>query len=55
MQIDARGSKAELKAKPLTKSDAVKPVIEKFRERYGAGEVEKYYSKFDVGVEAALD
>jgi hypothetical protein len=25
-------------------------VIEKFREKYGAGDVKKYYSKFDVAV-----
>ena len=54
IQIDARGSKAELKAKPLTKSDAVKSVIEKFREKYSAGDVKKYYSKFDVAIEADL-
>jgi hypothetical protein len=32
----------------------VKSVIEKFREKYGAGEVKKYYSKFDVAVETML-
>jgi len=25
-------------------------VIEKFREKYGSGDVKKYYSKFDVAV-----
>jgi hypothetical protein len=25
-------------------------VVEKFRAKYGAGEVKKYYSKFDVAV-----
>ncbi len=55
MRIDARGVKAELTAKPISKSDAVKSVIEKFREKYGAGDVKKYYSKFDVAVVAPLD
>lgn len=55
IRIDARGAEAELKAKPITKSEAVKSVIEKFRDKYGAGDVKKYYSKFDVAVEAALD
>lgn len=55
IKIDARGSKAELRAKPLTKSEAVKSVIEKFREKYGAKDVKNYYSNFDVAVEAALD
>ncbi|SRR6266498_593648 len=54
IRIDARGAEAELTAKPISKSDAVKSVIEKFREKYGVGDVKKYYSKFDVAVVAAL-
>jgi deazaflavin-dependent oxidoreductase (nitroreductase family) len=50
IRIDARGAEAELRAKPINKSDSVKSVIEKFREKYGAGDVKKYYSKFDVAV-----
>jgi len=30
----------------------VKAVVEKFRQKYGAGDVKKYYSKFDVAVAA---
>jgi hypothetical protein len=29
-------------------------VIEKFREKYGAKDVKKYYSKFDVAIIASL-
>src|SRR6266496_3554888 len=54
IRIDARGAEAELRVKAITKSDAVKSVIEKFREKYGAGDVKKYYSKFDVAVETSL-
>jgi deazaflavin-dependent oxidoreductase (nitroreductase family) len=54
IRIDARGTEAELKAKLITESAAVKSVIEKFREKYGAGDVKKYYSKFDAAVEAEL-
>jgi hypothetical protein len=32
----------------------VQSVIEKFREKYGAGDVKKYYSKFDAAVVAEL-
>ncbi len=35
--------------------DGVKSVVEKFREKYGAKDVKKYYSKFDVGVVIDLD
>jgi len=45
---------AELRAEPITESKMVKSVIEKFREKYGAGDVKKYYSKFDVAVVVQL-
>jgi hypothetical protein len=35
-------------------STIVKSVIEKFREKYGAGDAMRYYSKLDVAVVAAL-
>jgi deazaflavin-dependent oxidoreductase (nitroreductase family) len=53
IRIDARGAEAEFQAKPITKSDSVKSVIEEFREKYGATDVKKYYSKFDVAVVVA--
>jgi hypothetical protein len=52
--IDARGAKAELRGQPMTGSKMVKSVIEKFHEKYGATDVKKYYSKFDVAVELVL-
>ena len=55
IRIGARGAEADLRAKPITKYDEVQSVIEKFREKYGASDVKKYYSKFDVGVQAALE
>jgi hypothetical protein len=54
IRVDARGAEAEFRAIPLTKSKAVKTVIEKFREKYGAKDVKKYYSKFDVAFLIAL-
>jgi len=50
IRIDARGAEAEFRAKPVTDAKAVKSVVEKFREKYGAKDVKKYYSKFDVAV-----
>jgi deazaflavin-dependent oxidoreductase (nitroreductase family) len=55
IRIDARGAESELAAEPITNPDAVKSVVEKFREKYGPSDVKKYYSKFDVAVEAGLD
>jgi deazaflavin-dependent oxidoreductase (nitroreductase family) len=50
IRIDARGVEEEFRAKPVTDAKAVKSVVDKFREKYGAGDVKKYYSKFDVAV-----
>jgi deazaflavin-dependent oxidoreductase (nitroreductase family) len=48
IRVDARGKAAESKVQPITDAAQVKSVIEKFRDKYGAGDVKKYYSKFDV-------
>jgi deazaflavin-dependent oxidoreductase (nitroreductase family) len=48
--IDARGAEARFRALAITDPKAVKSVVEKFREKYGAEDVKKYYSKFDVAV-----
>ena len=50
IRIDARGVEAEFRATPISEAKTVKSVIEKFREKYGAKDVKKYYSKFDVAV-----
>jgi deazaflavin-dependent oxidoreductase (nitroreductase family) len=50
IRIDARGAEAKFDATPLTDDNAVKSVVEKFREKYGAADVKKYYSKLDVAV-----
>jgi deazaflavin-dependent oxidoreductase (nitroreductase family) len=52
--IDARGVESELGAIPIADAAEVKAVVEKFRQKYGAGDVKKYYSKFDVAVRADL-
>ena len=43
-----------MKAVPITEAKQVASVVEKFRDKYGAGDVKKYYSKFDVAVLAQL-
>ncbi len=50
MRVDARGTEAEVKVVPVTEAKQVSSVVEKFRDKYGAGDVKKYYSKFDVAV-----
>jgi deazaflavin-dependent oxidoreductase (nitroreductase family) len=50
MQVDARGTSGKFQAVSITDHRQVSSVIEKFREKYGAGDVKKYYSKFDAAV-----
>jgi len=51
---EARGVGATFRALPVTSAKVVKSVTEKFREKYGAKDVKKYYSKFDVAVVVRL-
>ena len=54
IRIDARGAEAEFKVVPITDATQVSSVVEKFRAKYGASDVKKYYSKFDVAVVAQM-
>ena len=54
IRIDARGAEAEVKVVPVTDPTQVSSVVEKFRAKYGANDVKKYYSKFDVAVLAHM-
>ena len=54
IRIDARGEEAKVRAVPITDANTVQSVIEKFREKYGAKDVKKYYSKLDVAVRVEL-
>jgi hypothetical protein len=42
------------RAVPITNPAEVREVVEKFRKKYGPGEVAKYYSKLDAAVRVAL-
>jgi deazaflavin-dependent oxidoreductase (nitroreductase family) len=54
IRIDAHGTGTELKIVPVTDAARVSSVVEKFRAKYGAKDVKKYYSKFDVAVVAPM-
>ncbi|MGH9501779.1 MAG: nitroreductase/quinone reductase family protein [Terriglobales bacterium] len=45
---------AEFGMVPITEAKEVASVVEKFRQKYGAGDVKKYYSKLDVAVLAKM-
>lgn len=50
IRIDAGGAEAEFNAVPITDATQVSSVVAKFRVKYGANDVKKYYSRFDVAV-----
>ncbi len=54
IRIDARGAETDLKAVPVTEAKKVSAVVEKFRAKYGAGDVKRYYSNLDVAVVAEI-
>jgi deazaflavin-dependent oxidoreductase (nitroreductase family) len=52
--LKAQAKEWNAKAQPITDVARAQSVAEKFRAKYGSGEVKKYYSKFDACVEVAL-
>ena len=54
IQVEARGAETKLKPATLNEPKEVSSVVEKFRTKYGAGDVKKYYSKFDVALVAPI-
>ncbi len=53
IRIEA-GTEAEFKTSPITDATRVSAVVAKFRRKYGASDVRKYYSKLDVAVLAEM-
>ena len=54
IRIKAGSTESEFRATPVTDAKQVSSVVDKFRAKYGAGDVKKYYSKFDVAVTAQV-
>jgi hypothetical protein len=54
IRIKAGGTEAEFKVISITDAKQVSSVVEKFRAKYGAGDVKKYYSNFDVAILAQM-
>jgi hypothetical protein len=50
LHVEAGGAEAALNAAPVTDPKQVSTVVERFRKKYGASDVKKYYSKLDVAV-----
>ena len=54
VKISAQRQELSGKARMITDDKKIKEIVEKFRSKYGNSDVQKYYSKFDAGIELAL-
>jgi hypothetical protein len=54
LRLAADGAELRTTCKPLDDPAAVNEVVERFRGKYGADQVERYYPKQDAAVEIAL-
>jgi deazaflavin-dependent oxidoreductase (nitroreductase family) len=54
ISISVDGAEATATAIPITDPAKVRDVVEKFRAKYGADQVERYYGTLDVAVEVPL-
>ena len=50
ISLSTRSAEGAFNGTPITDSKTVSSVVEKFRHKYGTGDVKKYYSKLDVAV-----
>ncbi len=54
MSISVSGKSIEILAKSVIDKRAVENTIEKFKSKYGADDINKWYTQLDVAVEIAL-
>ena len=55
IRLAAGGAELNARAIPITDAAKVQEILDKFRAKYGAEDVEAYYPKQDVAVEVPLD
>ena len=54
LKISVSGEEIPTKGKPISDSNTVDDILNKFRSKYGEADVKKYYPKVDVAVEVLL-
>ncbi len=54
LKISVDEEEISTRGKPVTDSNRVDDLVKKFKSKYGAGDVEKYYPKHDVAVEVNI-
>ena len=54
LKISVNGVDISERGKQITDTNMVDDIVEKFKSKYGEGEVKKYYTNFDVAIEVTL-
>ena len=54
LKISVNGIEISERGKQITDTSMVDDIVEKFKSKYGEGDVKKYYTNFDVAVEVTL-
>ena len=54
MELEASGKKVKVAARPVKDKKGIEAVVERFRAKYGAGDVKRYYPKQDAAVELSV-
>ena len=54
MALTVDGESLKVEPQPITETGLVEQTVERFRAKYGAGEISRWYSKLDVAVKIAL-
>ena len=55
LRISAGQAEGEFDASPVNDPKAITSIVEKFRGKYGAGDIKKYYSKLNAAVTVKID
>jgi deazaflavin-dependent oxidoreductase (nitroreductase family) len=54
VRLNVNGSSISATAEPITDHARLQDIIQKFRTKYGADQIESYYSKLDAAVEVSV-
>ncbi len=54
MTLTVDGESLSVEPQPIIESGPVEQTVERFRAKYSAGEISRWYSKLDVAVKIAL-
>jgi hypothetical protein len=54
MTLTVDGESLKVEPQPISEASLVRQTVDRFRAKYGAGEIRRWYSKLDVAVKIAL-